>query len=391
MSTATLEAPAHAGQTITDPRQLALTDPKAALEMALTAYEQARKEVAETRMLAEMHMGPGGLEAENSAQLWWLAGIYYRSGAAPVDDMTVKVQGQTRPRPERDVRARLFLKMTFGAELGLKPLQAIQNVAVINNRPCIWGDAAKAIVLQSGLSEYVYEEEVGKQGTDSWGFKCVTKRKGNALEEVTIFTVADAKRAGLMDKNGSLYKLYPQRMLMFRARGFRLRDSYPDVMKGLITAEEATDLVHERQAPSLDVAFREMVGTTDQSEPPQIESPEAEQPPQPADAQPDQPEPAEAKQETDAAVQSTPPAEAESGVESDILDEYLDQIEQADTIAEATKWRDQADADQNLSPQSTAIVHTRYGMRASIIRGHRGSRTNSRKLFEASEAATERD
>ena len=220
------------------------------LKMAIAATGEAK----ETRMLAQMSVGKEGLEATNTAQLYWLAGMYYRSGAAPKDDMEEKVNGQYRPRSEQNVRARLFIKMSFGAELGLKPLQAIQNIAVINNRPCIWGDAAKALVLNSGLCEYIYEREVGEPGNISnpnpnWGFECVTKRKGQD-EEVYRFTWAEAKIAGLLDKNQSLYKLYPRRMLMFRARGFRLRDTYPDVLKGLITAEEARDIGAERTTDS---------------------------------------------------------------------------------------------------------------------------------------------
>jgi hypothetical protein len=54
------------------------------------------------------------------------------------------------------------------------------------------------------------------------------------------FSVADAKRAGLWGKSGP-WTQYPRRMLQLRARGFALRDAFPDVLKGLVTAEEAQD------------------------------------------------------------------------------------------------------------------------------------------------------
>jgi hypothetical protein len=54
------------------------------------------------------------------------------------------------------------------------------------------------------------------------------------------FTVADAKKAGLWGKTGP-WTQYPKRMLQMRARGFALRDAFPDVLKGLVTAEEAQD------------------------------------------------------------------------------------------------------------------------------------------------------
>jgi hypothetical protein len=68
---------------------------------------------------------------------------------------------------------------------------------------------------------------------------CVAKRKGRT--PVTAkFSVEDAKRAGLWAKQGP-WSAYPKRMLQMRARGFALRDAFPDVLKGMITAEEAID------------------------------------------------------------------------------------------------------------------------------------------------------
>jgi hypothetical protein len=71
----------------------------------------------------------------------------------------------------------------------------------------------------------------------------VAKRKGR--KPVTAkFSVEDAKRAGLWGKQGP-WQAYPKRMMQMRARGFALRDAFPDVLKGLITAEEAQDYPDE--------------------------------------------------------------------------------------------------------------------------------------------------
>src|SRR5206468_516947 len=55
---------------------------------------------------------------------------------------------------------------------------------------------------------------------------------------------ADAKKAKLWNKVGP-WTEYPQRMLQMRARGFGARDGYPDVLRGLISAEEAADIPFE--------------------------------------------------------------------------------------------------------------------------------------------------
>lgn len=46
-----------------------------------------------------------------------------------------------------------LIAMQWGAELGLKPLQSLQNLAVINGRPALWGDAVIALVLASPVCE----------------------------------------------------------------------------------------------------------------------------------------------------------------------------------------------------------------------------------------------
>jgi hypothetical protein len=62
------------------------------------------------------------------------------------------------------------------------------------------------------------------------------------------FSVADAKKAGLWGKGGP-WTQYPRRMLQMRARGFALRDAFPDVLRGLVTAEEAADYTHVETEP----------------------------------------------------------------------------------------------------------------------------------------------
>jgi hypothetical protein len=125
-----------------------------------------------------------------------------------------------------------------GAELGLGPMQSLQCIAVINGRPSIWGDAALALVQSSAVCEYVSETVEGD--ADAMVATCEAKRRGYPKATVVRFSVADAKKAGLWGKSGP-WSQYPRRMLQLRARGFALRDAFPDVLKGLVTAEEAQD------------------------------------------------------------------------------------------------------------------------------------------------------
>lgn len=132
----------------------------------------------------------------------------------------------------------ILVAMQWGNEIGLAPLQALQNIAVINGKPSVYGDAAMALVQNSPVCEDI-EEYIENEGTANPIAVCVAKRKGRKPVKAT-FSVDDAKRANLWGKQGP-WTQYPKRMLAMRARGFALRDAFPDVLKGLITIEEAYD------------------------------------------------------------------------------------------------------------------------------------------------------
>ena len=50
-----------------------------------------------------------------------------------------------------------LVAIQWGMEIGLKPLQAMQNIAVINGRPSLWGDAVIALARNSPMCEYIVE------------------------------------------------------------------------------------------------------------------------------------------------------------------------------------------------------------------------------------------
>jgi hypothetical protein len=131
-----------------------------------------------------------------------------------------------------------LLAIQHGSEVGLSPMQSLQSIAVINGRPTIWGDAALALVIGSHVCEYVTEGVDGEG--DKMAAMCFAKRRGYEKATIVRFSVEDAKKAGLWGKSGP-WQQYPKRMLQLRARGFALRDAFPDVLRGLITAEEAQD------------------------------------------------------------------------------------------------------------------------------------------------------
>jgi hypothetical protein len=142
------------------------------------------------------------------------------------------------PKDFRGKPEACLLAIQAGAEVGLSPMQSLQSIAVINGKPSIYGDTALAICKCSVVCEWVRERIEGDG--DAMVAICEAKRRGDAEPVVSRFTMADAKRAGLAGKSGP-WTQYPRRMLQMRARGFALRDAFPDLLRGLVTAEEAMD------------------------------------------------------------------------------------------------------------------------------------------------------
>lgn len=171
-----------------------------------------------------MLTGSKGLQPTNVSEALQLAEMLSKSSIVPKD-----YQGNP---------GNVFVAMQWGAEIGLAPMQAMQNIAVINGRPSIWGDAMLALVRASGLLEYIHENP-----TDD-GCTVKVKRKGED-EVVRSFTLLDAKKAGLSGKTGP-WTQYPKRMMQMRARSIALRDVFTDVLKGIQSAEEVMDMPDER-------------------------------------------------------------------------------------------------------------------------------------------------
>ena len=131
-----------------------------------------------------------------------------------------------------------FVAIGFGMEIGLPPMQAVQNIMVVNGRPSLWGDSVLALVMGSGHCEK-FEELSSSEAIKAGMGRCRVKRAGMKEMEVT-FSLEDAKKAGLLGKPGP-WQQYPGRMLQMRARSWALRDCFPDVLKGIQVREEVED------------------------------------------------------------------------------------------------------------------------------------------------------
>jgi len=170
-------------------------------------------------------MGDNGLALANFEDMWRFSQAVAASGLAP--------KGLERPEA-------ILVAIQMGMEVGMKPMASIQNIAVINGRPSVWGDAALAVVQEHPKFEDI-EEELVDAGTANERARCSVWKKGRDKPVVREFSKEQAKRAGLLNKQGP-WMQYPERMLQMRARSWAIRDAFPGALKGLTVAEEAIDM-----------------------------------------------------------------------------------------------------------------------------------------------------
>lgn len=261
---------------------------------------------------------------------------------------------------------KIMVAMMYGMEIGLMPMAAIQRIALVNNRPTIWGDAAIALVRASGQLERFRETMEGEG--DARVAVCFIKRKGfeDAVEK--RFSVQDAITAGLWSpdahvtrfkKDGGTYQKdndspwhrFPERMLTMRARGFALRDLFADVLGGMYLREE------------IEGDYRDMRVTDDH------------QPPVPAVIKhmPDPPTPIVPDRETQVKPEPRvePASQARASLGEAEIGEILDRYRDAADMAQDTDTLDAAWGD-HISPVENKLPREAYEHAAAIDDRRRG-------------------
>lgn len=145
------------------------------------------------------------------------------------------------PKGLRGRPAAILACIVSGHEMGIGPMQALKHVAIVDGKPSPSAELLCALVRKEGHSITAVEL------TDT---KAVVKgkRANNDDEHTVTWTMDDAKRAGLANKNN--WKNYPRAMLWARAVSELCRILFPDCTGGAThTPEELGADVDESGQP----------------------------------------------------------------------------------------------------------------------------------------------
>lgn len=141
------------------------------------------------------------------------------------------------PKDYKGKPGNVLIAVQMGQEIGLSPMTAIQNIAVINGKPGVYGDSGKALLLARGF--IIEEDDIEIVKKNGMG-RCRITRPNHPPVERT-FSIENAKTAKLWGNDGPWTK-YPERQMAWRAFWYAARDCAADVLKGMQGIEELRDI-----------------------------------------------------------------------------------------------------------------------------------------------------
>lgn len=219
-----------------------MTDPMQAeddIEMMTPKIDAPKQEIVAPKPAAPITISAQrevmAIMPRNMDEAWKMANAFFLANMVPDS-----LQGNT---PD-ETKAKTMLAICKGSEVGFAPVTAVSTIMVINNKACIYGDGATALVQNSGKIDWIKTTIESKDNSGRWGegYKVTVflKRKDQDEPYERSFSYEDAKRARLAGKKGP-WTDYPERQCYWRAASWAYRDGAADALMGLSVAEEVRD------------------------------------------------------------------------------------------------------------------------------------------------------
>lgn len=149
------------------------------------------------------------------------------------------------PEALRERAADIMMIILAGAELEIAPVRSLSMFHVIEGVPKLSADALAAIVSASPICEILEPVEQTNERV-TW----LAKKRGRPEIRLS-WTDADVKAANLdrpaRSGRPSNHVLYPRAMKNARCKAELCRMVFPEICAGLLTAEEARDLIDTRE------------------------------------------------------------------------------------------------------------------------------------------------
>lgn len=134
-----------------------------------------------------------------------------------------------------------MIAMEMANRIGASPLMVMQNLYIVQGKPS-WSSTFIIAALNAcnkfSPLRYEMSGEGEQYGCRAWAYDIETKDK---LEGPKV-TLEMARAEGWLTKGGSKWKTMPELMFRYRAAAFFGRLYAPEILMGMMTAEEIMDI-----------------------------------------------------------------------------------------------------------------------------------------------------
>lgn len=144
------------------------------------------------------------------------------------------------PIPFQKNPANCLIAIEQANRLCISPLAVMQNLNIIQGRPCF--SSSFIIALINSSKKYDIELQFDEEEKDGKPYACTcwTELNGRKVSGIKI-TMDMAEKEKWLQKNGSKWQTMPQVMLRYRAASFFARMNCPELSIGLYSKEELDD------------------------------------------------------------------------------------------------------------------------------------------------------
>lgn len=163
------------------------------------------------------------------------------------------------PAAFRNKPEECFIALEYAANMGMRPLMVMQNLVVVEGKPSWEGKFVGSVIMGCGRFHSV-RYVMGNEGkinvlvtrmngqterVDIDNLTCYVEatdaRTGHVIKGTTI-SMQMASAEGWLGKKGSKWQTMPEQMLQYRAASFFGRLHVQDILFGMHSADEVTDM-----------------------------------------------------------------------------------------------------------------------------------------------------
>lgn len=155
------------------------------------------------------------------------------------------------PKEFQKKPANCLIAVEVANRLKASPFQVMQNMDVIYGRPALRSAFIIACINNSGKIIGSLKFEMNEKTTKcrAWA---IEKETGARLNGPTI-TLEMAEKEGWLTKSGSKWKTMPDLMLRYRAASFFGRLYCPEILNGMYSEDEITDMKSAENMTATDI------------------------------------------------------------------------------------------------------------------------------------------